>query len=188
MKIAPIDIANKNFHRRMMGFDADEVMEFLRLIAQEMEALIKERNSLKENLRERELTIGEYRDRDELLKSTITTATRMSEKIQADAEREAKLILHDATQKGETIVRDSRDSLKRIYQEINDLKRVRLQFENNLKALVQSHLTMLDQAQRIMPSPMIETRVPNDGRDGEADKELKNRVAEVLTKKFNMDL
>ncbi|MGL1562938.1 DivIVA domain-containing protein, partial [Vibrio parahaemolyticus] len=68
----------------------------------------------------------------------------MSEKMQADAEREAKLIINDAHQKGEAIVRDSRDSLKRIYNEIADLKRVRLQFENNLKALIQSHLAMLE--------------------------------------------
>ena len=54
----------------MMGFDPDEVMEFLRLCAEELESLIKERNSLRETLREKELAIAEYRERDELLKST----------------------------------------------------------------------------------------------------------------------
>src|ERR1044072_970049 len=159
MRIAPIDIAHKTFHRKMMGFDPDEVMDFLRLVAAEMESVIKERNSMREALREKELAVAEYRERDELLKSTITTATRMSEKMQIDAEREAKLILNDASQKGEMIVRDARDSLKRIYQEINDLKRVRLQFEQNLKALVQSHLAMLEQGHKIMPSPPVDPRM-----------------------------
>src|ERR1700684_4495811 len=159
MRIAPIDIAHKTFHRKMMGFDPDEVMDFMRLVAEELEAVIKERNSLRETLREKEMAVAEYRERDELLKSTITTATRMSERMQVDAEREAKLILHDANQKAETIVRESRDSLKRIYQEISDLKRVRMQFENNVKALIQSHLSMLDQGQRIMPNPVIDPRI-----------------------------
>ncbi len=53
MRIAPIDIAHKTFHRKMMGFDPDEVMDFLRLCAEELEGLIKERNSLRENLREK---------------------------------------------------------------------------------------------------------------------------------------
>ena len=106
MRIAPIDIAHKTFHRKMMGLDPDEVMEFLRMVAEELEASIKERNSLRETLREKDLAIAEYRERDELLKSTITTATRMSERMQVDAEREAKLILHDANQKAETIVRE----------------------------------------------------------------------------------
>src|SRR4051794_14788609 len=112
MRITPIDIAHKSFHRKMMGLDPEEVMDFLRLVSDEMEALIRERNSLKESLREKELAVAEYRERDELLKSTITTATRMSERMQVDAERECKLILNDATQKGEMIIRDARDSLK----------------------------------------------------------------------------
>lgn len=187
MRIAPIDIAHKTFHRKMMGFDPDEVMEFLRLVAEELESVIKERNSLRETLREKEMSISEYRERDELLKSTITTAQRMSEKIQVDAEREAKLILHDANQKADTIVRESRDSLKRIYQEIGDLKRVRMQFENNMKALIQSHLTMLDQGQKIMPNPMIEPRINSEFREADEAQTIKNKVAEAVAKKINVD-
>ncbi|MBX3020843.1 MAG: DivIVA domain-containing protein [Bdellovibrionales bacterium] len=182
MRIAPIDIAHKTFHRKMMGFDPDEVMDFLRLVAEELESLIKERNSLKETLREKELSIAEYRERDELLKSTITTATRMSEKMQVDAEREAKLIINDANQKAEMIVRESRDSLKRIYGDISELKKVRMQFENNLRALVQSHLTMLEQAQKIMPNPVIEPKISSDIRENDDAQALKAKIAEAIQK------
>ncbi len=192
MRIAPIDIAHKTFHRKMMGFDPDEVMEFLKLCAAELEGLIKERNTLRENLREKELAVAEYREREDLLKSTITTATRMSEKIQVDAERESKLILHDANQKADTIVRESRDSLKRVYQEINDLKRVRMQFENNMKALIQSHLTMLEQAQKIMPNPETNqnqrVNVSAETRDAEETALIKSKVSEAVNKKINVDL
>lgn len=189
MRIAPIDIAHKTFGRKMMGFDPEEVMGFMRLVAEEMEALIKERNSLKENLRDKELAIAEYRERDELLKSTITTATRMSERMQVDADREAKLILNDANQKADVIVREARDSLKRIYNEITDLKKVRMQFENNLKAIIQSHLQMIDQGAKIMPNPAFESRLP-DMKETVADETaaLKARIAETLQKKMQADL
>ncbi len=187
MRIAPIDIAHKTFHRKMMGFDPDEVMDFLRLMAEELEGLIKERNSLRESMREKELAISEYRERDELLKSTITTATRMSEKIQVDAEREAKLILHDANQKAETIVRESRDSLKRIYQEINDLKRVRMQFENNLKALIQSHLAMVEQGHKIMPSPNQDAGYTSASREQDEAALIKSKISDAIAKKINAD-
>lgn len=182
MRIAPIDIAHKTFHRKMMGFDPDEVMAFLKLVADELESLIKERNSLKETLREKELSIAEYRERDELLKSTITTATRMSEKMQVDAEREAKLIINDANQKAEVIVRESRDSLKRIYADITELKKLRMQFENNLKALVQSHLTMLEQGQKIMPNPVIEPTITTEIREHDEAAALKAKIAEAIQK------
>ncbi len=185
MRIAPIDIAHKTFHRKMMGFDPEEVMDFLRLVAEELEALIKERNSLKETLREKELAVVEYRERDELLKSTITTATRMSEKMQADAEREAKLIINDANQKADAIVREARDSLKRLYGEITDLKKIRMQFENNLKALIQSHLTMIDQGAKIMPNPIVEAKVSEVvPRETDDTAQLKARIAEAVHKKM----
>ena len=185
MRITPIDIAHKSFRRKMMGLDPDEVMEFLRYVSDEMETLIRERNSLKEALREKELAVAEYRERDELLKSTITTATRMSEKMQSDAEREAKLILNDAHQKGEMIIRDSRDSLKRIYSEITDLKRVRMQFENNLKALVQSHLAMLEQGHKIMPSPTLDHRLTMEMNDNNEEQALKQKISEVVQHKLS---
>lgn len=182
MRIAPIDIAHKTFHRKMMGFDPEEVMDFMRLVSEELEAVIKERNAIKEALREKELAISEYRERDELLKSTITTATRMSEKMQADAEREAKLIINDANQKAEMIVRESRDSLKRIYGDISDLKKVRMQFENNLRALVQSHLTMMEQAHKMMPNPVIEPKISADIREVDEATALKAKITEAIQK------
>lgn len=182
MRIAPIDIAHKTFHRKMMGFDPEEVMDFLRLVAEELEAVVKERNQLKETLREKELSIAEYRERDELLKATITTATRMSEKMQVDAEREAKLIINDANQKAEMIIRESRDSLKRIYGDISELKKVRMQFENNLKTLINGHLTMLDQATKIMPNPVIEPKITTDIREHDETSLLKAKIADAIQK------
>lgn len=151
MKLTPIDISNKNFSRKIMGLDTDEVNRFLAQVAEQMESLIRERNQLKESIREKELQLLEYKERDKVLKDTITTATQMSEKMRSDADREARLVLADAQQKAELITRDSRDSLKKIYQEMTELKRARMQFEANLKALAQAHLSLLDQGEKYMP-------------------------------------
>lgn len=185
MKIAPIDIAHKTFSRKMMGIDTEEVMDFLRSVSEEMEGLIRERNNLREALREKELAVADYRERDELLKSTITTAQKMSEKIQVDAEREAKLILHDAHQKADMIQRDARDSLKRIYQEITDLKRVRMQFENNMRAVVQSHLTMLEQSAKVMPNPStthVEPSLNLEMQEEDEARSIRDRVTQAVNK------
>lgn len=155
MKIAPIDIAHKTFARKVMGLDADEVADFLRDIADQMEEINRERNALKEMIRQKDLQIMEYRERDETLKATIATATKMSDQIRVDAEREGKLIVGDAQQKAEFILKDSRDSLKRVYQEIADIKRIRMQFEVNLRSLCQAHISMLDQSHMTMPDPQI---------------------------------
>lgn len=152
MKLTPTDVRHRQFSKGLFGLDEEQVLEFLQIVASEMESLIQEKNALKEALREREVAINDMRERDKTLQTTIQTASSMSEKIRSDAEREAKLIIADAQQKAEIITRDSRDSLKKVYQDITDMKRARLQFEANLKAMVQAHLTLLEQGERLLPN------------------------------------
>jgi cell division initiation protein len=152
MKIVPIDLTHKSFKRKVMGYDPDEVAAFLNEVAQELEAVIHERNKIKEMLREKELQILEYKDRDRILKDTITTAQKMSEKIKADSDREAQIILQDAHHKAEIIVRDARDSLRHVYKDINELKRIKLQFEANFKAMVQTHLDLIGKQDQYLPN------------------------------------
>lgn len=152
MKLTPTDVRHRQFSKGLFGLDEEQVLEFLQIVASEMESLIQERNALKEAIREREVAIHDMRERDRSLQNTIQTASNMSDRIRIDAEREAKLIIADAQQKAEIITRDSRDSLKKVYQDITDMKRARLQFEANLKALVQAHMTMLEQGERLLPN------------------------------------
>lgn len=163
MKMTPIDITHKTFNKKMFGLDETEVTDFLQHVATAMEDLIHERNSLKETIRDKELQLNEFKDRDSVLKATISTASQMAERLRQDGERESKLIIADAQQKAEIILRDSRDSLKKMYQEIAELKRARLQFEANLKALAQAHITLLDQGEKYMPV----IGLPNIGADAE---------------------
>ena len=162
MKIAPIDITQKTFTRKIMGYDQDEVMDFLKKIADELEQWINERNTLRETIREKDLNIIEYKERDELLKKTISTATKMAERMHKDSSSEAKLIINNATQKAEMIIQEAKASLKDIYNEITYLKKIRLQFENNLRALIHSHVSMLDQGKKIMPNPVVNERKINE--------------------------
>lgn len=151
MKHYPSEIANKNFEKKMMGYDPDEVSDYLAVVAAQMEALLQERNALREALKEKELSLHEYKDRDQVLKATLTSASQMAEKMRTDAERESKLILNDAQQKAELITRDAKDSLRKVFTEIADLKKTRMQFEANLKAMVQAHLSLIDQGENFMP-------------------------------------
>lgn len=151
MKHYPGEIAHKTFERKMMGYDPDDVSHYLTIVAAQMEALLQERNSLREALKEKDMSLLEYKDRDQVLKATITSASQITEKMKSDAEREAKLIINDAQHKAEIITRDAKDSLRRTYQEIAEMKRTRMQFEANMKAMVQAHLTLLEQGESFMP-------------------------------------
>ena len=169
MKITPIDIAHKSFNKKMFGLDEAEVNDFLQQLASTVEDLTLEKNSLKEALREKELQLNEFKERDQVLKNTISTAGQMVERFRTDAEREAKLIINEAHQKAETVTRDSRDSLKRIYQEIAELKRVRMQFEANLRAMAQAHLALVDQGEKFMPGITLPTITADSAEEAQSN-------------------
>ena len=151
MKPTPIDIHNHTFTRKLFGFDEAEVKEYLQQVAMAMDLMNHEKNTLREQTREREIQVKEYKDKDASLQQTLATASQMTDRMRQDAEREAKLIVQDAQQKAEMILHDSRASLKKMYQEIADLKRTRMQFEANLKALAQAHVALLEQGEKYMP-------------------------------------
>lgn len=156
MKLAPIDIANRTFSRKVGGLDSHEVYNFLRDVADQMEQLVCEKERLERDLRQNKDTLGDYADRDESLRSALQAAAKMSDHFREDAEREAKLILQDARQRADIMVRDARDSLKSIYKEIADLKRSRVQFETTLKSLMEAHLDMLEQGRKVFKDPIAD--------------------------------
>lgn len=169
MRITPIDITHKSFNKKMLGFDTEEVLEFLAQVAHQMEELTHERNTLKEALRDKELAILNYKENDQMLKTTLATASQMSERMRQDSEREARLIIAEAQQKAELMTRDGRDSLKKLYTDIAELKKTRMQFEAQLKALAQSHLALLEQSDKIMPNivmPHLQSVAPAPASGG----------------------
>lgn len=147
MKVTPVDIHHKNFANQIYGFNKDEVKEFLLEISSEMEKIIHERNHLKESVREKELSILEYKERDKVLNQTIATASQMAEKMNAEAQKEAMNIRKEAELQAQHMLHEAREQLKIMYKEIMDLKRMRLQFETNMKSLAQAHIDMIQKIQ-----------------------------------------
>ncbi len=151
MKYYPAEIQAKTFDRKMMGYDPDQVENFLIVIAAQLEVLMQERVALKDALKNKELDILNFKDREQLLQQTMTQSTAITEKMKSETDRECKLIINDASQKADMITRDAKDSLRKIYSEIADLKKSRMQFEANLKAMAQAHLSLLEQADQFLP-------------------------------------
>jgi len=64
MKITPLDIQQQQFTVRFRGFDQRDVESFLELVRNEFEELIRENNSLKDELRRKGEQIEKYQDNE----------------------------------------------------------------------------------------------------------------------------
>ncbi len=184
MKITPVDVAHKTFNRSFYGLDQKEVLSYLQAISEQLETLFKERNDLREKLREREIQIAEYKERDQLLKNTLTTAAQMSEKIREDADKRAEMIVHEARVKSDEIQRSTHDSLRKAYSEINDLKALRVQFETNMRALAQAHIALIDEGKKYMGMP---TDMSSLG-PAHSDKKMMNETVDSKSDKLTSEI
>lgn len=144
MNITPLDITQKQFRRVFRGLDSGEVEAFLELVASEFEALVKEVLALREVNQRKAEDIAEFRNRERALQETLVTAQKASEEIREAARKEAEITISDAELQAEKIVQAAHARFLRIVDDINELKRQRLQFEVNVRTLVESHVKLIE--------------------------------------------
>ncbi|MCC7381276.1 MAG: DivIVA domain-containing protein [Deltaproteobacteria bacterium] len=144
MKLTPLDVQQQQFRSTVWGFDPKEVDAFLDQVATAFEELIREVNSLREQIQVKEAQLDEHRDREKALKETMLTATRIADEVKQGARKESELVISAAEVQAEQIIQNAYTRLARVMDEINELKRQRVQFEANLRSLVASHTKLLD--------------------------------------------
>jgi len=161
MNITPLDITQKQFRKRLRGYEPEEVEAFLSLVAVEFEALVKEVVALREENQRKHEALAEHKGRERALQETLVTAQKASEEIRDAARKEAEITISDAELQAEKIVQGAHARFLRIVDDINELKRQRVQFEASVRALVESHLKLMeafhepgpDEAVQYMPAP-----------------------------------
>lgn len=144
MRITPIDIQQQQFKTRLLGYETSGVDHFLEMVADELEKIHRQNQELKEELVRTRASLTEMRDREATLKETLLTTQRISEEIKANARSEADIIRTEAELKAERIVRDAEERRIQLINEVQEVKRQKISFETSLRAMVESHLRLLN--------------------------------------------
>jgi cell division initiation protein len=144
MKISPMDIQQQQFKGKMFGgLDAEDVDAFLQSVAGEMEELIRENGELKERLNRNATAIAEMEARESQLRETMLAAQRITEEMKANAQKEAHLVVSEAELKGERIIADAERKLVELNNQIQELRRDKVQFESGFKGLLDTYYKLL---------------------------------------------
>jgi cell division initiation protein len=144
MRITPIEVQQHQFKTRWFGYDTAAVDHFLELLADELESLTKQNHELKEAQARIQTVVDHLRGREKALQDTLVTAQQVTEDLKINARKEAELLVADAHIEAERIIRESVVQHMQIINEIQDLKRQKISFECGFRALVESHLKLLD--------------------------------------------
>ncbi|NLV24771.1 MAG: DivIVA domain-containing protein [Deltaproteobacteria bacterium] len=144
MGITPIEIQQRHFKNRLMGYDKGAVDRFLEEVATEMARLHRENQELKENLARNRASMEEMREREAVLKETLITTQKMTDDLKLNARKEADLILREGRIKAEKIIRSAEEKRFLILDEINELHRQKAAFQTALGSLLEHHRRILE--------------------------------------------
>ena len=144
MRITPLDIQQKQFPMKFRGFDVEEVYAFLEVIREEMEELLRENANLKENVQRADVQVREFKDMETTLRETLITAQQMVEDYKLNARKEAELLIREAELRADNMLKDAHEKVIKIHEDITDMKGIRRHFKEELRRLIENHLTMLN--------------------------------------------
>jgi cell division initiation protein len=145
MKLTPLDLQQKRFRKVTLGgLEEREVRSFLDMVATQLEELTRNLNRQDEELRRREARINEFKDREQLLQQTLTTTQKLAEEMKVNARKEAEIICSEAELQAEKIIANAQARRMQLVGEIEELKRARASFQQQLQALLDQHKSILD--------------------------------------------
>jgi cell division initiation protein len=103
--LTPLEVRKKkgDFRRQMRGYDPELVDDFLDLVADRLEQVVRDNLTNNERLSMLEKQVADYRDREKALTEALVTAQEMREEIRKQVAREAELSRRESEQHSETI-------------------------------------------------------------------------------------
>ena len=125
MRITPLDVRNHPFQRRLSGYDREEVDAFLRMVADDYEAVVRESEGLRENARKLEIRVTELSANEAILQETLTTAQMLSEDLKRTAVKEAEIRVGEAEINAEKILAAAHRRAAKLAEDIRELKQLR---------------------------------------------------------------
>lgn len=144
MKITPLDIQNKKFKKKFRGLDADEVASFLEVVREQLEDLVRENYAMKDQIRQMENKLKEYRDIEETMKGVLVSTQQMVHEHKVNAQKESEIIKKEAKLKAQEILMETQDKLIKFHEEISELKRIKKNFKEEVIRLIESHRRMVE--------------------------------------------
>ncbi len=137
------EIRQITFEKVMRGYRPEDVESFMENIADEFEALEKEKKDLEEKLYLLAEKVEQYKAEEESIKTTLINAQRLGESIVSDARVKADNVIREATIKKNDIISSAYNEIEGTEEVLNRLRREVSDFKRNILSLYKTHIESL---------------------------------------------
>lgn len=144
MKISPDNIKKQEFSKSVRGFDNEEVNAFLEKLADDIQELQDENDSLKKELETANIRLEEFKKIKDSLNETLVKTHEASSKTIESTKKRTSLMIREAEIKATHILEKAGESAKEVRSSLINLREERELIVAKLKAIVNSQARLLD--------------------------------------------
>jgi len=141
--LTPLDIENKRFKKKPLGYSEIEVEEFLTKVVEDYEKLYKENIELKDKIATLNEGMQHYKSIEETLQNTLILAQSTGEEIKKNAYAKAENIIKEAELKASQIIADANQEIAKLNYKYEELKRSFGAYKAKVEALIHAQLDMM---------------------------------------------
>ena len=145
MPLTPLDIHNKEFGRRLRGYDEDEVNEFLDQVIKDYESIIRENKEIQNQMLALQEKLNHFTNIEDTLSKTIIVAQEAADEVRNNAKKEAQLIIKEAEKNADRIINESLNKSRKVSLEVEELKKQASIYRARFRTLVEAQLELLSQ-------------------------------------------
>jgi DivIVA domain-containing protein len=148
--LTPLDVRKKkgDFRRGLRGYEPSVVDEFLDLVAERLEELVRENVQLREKLNGLTETISTFRDREKAMNEALVSAQQLREEVREQASRDAELVIREGKLQAERIVAEARQQATAAAESVRRLKGRRSRFLRSYRTLLERQLAELEEEEK----------------------------------------
>lgn len=106
--ITPMEIQNKKFDKAVMGYDKEDVNDFISFLSEDYETLYKQSIENEQKIKKLQEQVETYKNMDETMKNTLIVAQSTAETMQKNAQEKAELIIKDAEAQARNIIESAK--------------------------------------------------------------------------------
>ena len=143
--LTPLEVRQKkgDFRRAFRGYDVELVNDFLDLVADRMEELVKENMALNDSVEALEQELADYREKETALSEALMAAQKLREDAKAHAEKEGELLIREAKADAEEARQNVSRALAREEDTLRQVRARRAQLVSSFRRLLERELNEL---------------------------------------------
>ena len=179
--ITPADIGNKEFSRKVRGYDTEEVDMFLDVITVDLEKLIKENLKLKAQLANVEKSIGTIGDSDITVRETLETAKSIMDDLAVSSEKRAKALVENAEMDAAIIIKDAKMKAEQLADESRELKSTFEKFRSDYGNMLKRYSDEFENMSSDIQIDRLSILLDNGNKiNGESESVAEDRESSIL--------